>query len=131
MKFDPVDPPRTYTVGFGPPVTIADCGRLRLEPDEQVTLTTPAGGEYDVARKAWGFYATPSTNGRLRRFGLSTRLVLNRLGQVFVLLVEAGGEASFARYCAEEGLEVLARLDDDADVAALVAAFRTRGGDAE
>ena len=65
-------PPRRFAAGFGPrPIEMRDYGRLELDPDEQVTFTTPRGGEYDVARKDWGFYATPSLNGRLRGFGLS------------------------------------------------------------
>lgn len=107
-------PPRRFAAGFGPrPVEMRDYGRLELDPDEQVTFTTPRGGEYDVARKDWGFYATPSLNGRLRGFGLSGRLVRNRLGREFVLLVEDGCEEAFAGYCASEGLVVLERLDGD------------------
>ncbi len=124
MRLDPTTPPRTFIVGLDRSITIRDCGRLRLEPDEQVTLTTPAGAEYDVARKAWGFYATPSTNGRLRHFGLRTALVLNRESRLYVMLVEADSEAAFARYCAEEELEVLAWLDDDDSVARLATACR-------
>lgn len=119
MKFEAVVPPRVYEAGYEVKVRLADCGRLRLEPDEQVTLTTPAGGEYDVTRKAWGFYATPSLNARLAGFGLRGVLAANRDGRVFVLLVEQGGEAAFADYCRGERLELLAWLDSDAAVAEL------------
>ena len=60
----------------------SDCGRIALAPDEQVTFTTEAGGEYDVTRKSWGFYATPSINGRLKTFGLRAALVRNVAGRV-------------------------------------------------
>ena len=112
MRFDRLEPPRTFVVGFGPQVTLKDCGRLALAPDEQITCVTDTGAEYDVLRKDWGFYASPSINGRLARFGLRGVLVLNRLEQIFLLLVERGQEPSFGRYVADEGLQVLHWLDD-------------------
>lgn len=113
MKLHVVEPPREYEVGFGETIVMRDCGRLELEPDEQVTLTTESGAEYDVARKDWGFYATPSLNSRLAGFGLRGVLVRNRLGRYFVLLVEGGHEQSFERYVDVEHLRVVTWLDTD------------------
>ena len=112
MKIQRNDPPREYEVGFGPKVTIKDCAHIELAADEQITFESEAGGEYDVTRKNWGFYATPSINGRLARFGFKTALVKNRLDQYFVMLVEQGGEANFDRYVQDEGLTVCGWLDD-------------------
>ena len=95
MRFHPIDPPRVFTVGFGEEIEMHDCGRIELEPDEQVTFTTPDGGEYDVARKSWGFYATPSLNARLPSFGLRPALIENTQGRFFVVLVERGHEAEW------------------------------------
>ena len=114
MRFTPVEPPRRFRVGFDKSVELADCASIGLEADEQVTLTTVTGGELDVTRKSWGFYATPSLNSRLPGFGLHGRLVRNRVGHLFVVLVEAGHEAEFDRYRAKEGLEVVAMLDEPA-----------------
>lgn len=111
MRFDPTDPPRRFPTGIRGEVEISDCGRLRLEPDEQVTLTTPAGAEYDVARKSWGFYATPSLNARLEGFGLRGVLVRNTQRRYFVLLVERGHEADFDAYLASEQLELITWMD--------------------
>jgi SAM-dependent methyltransferase len=113
MKLTPLDPPRVYEAGHDVVVRVSDCGRLHLEPDEQVTFTTPQGSEYDVTRKDWGFYATPSLNARLASFGLRGVLIRNRDGRYFVLLVEAGREAAFERYLAGEKLVVAAWLDTD------------------
>ena len=113
MQFTPIDPPRTYDVGFGETVTIADCGRIALAPDEQVTFVTDSGAEYDITRKDWGFYATPSLNSRLVGFGLRAVLVRNRLDRYFVLLVEQGQEAAFERYLTIEGLVIVTWLDSD------------------
>ena len=112
MKIQTNEPPREFEVGFGPKVTMKDCAHIELAADEQITLRTEQGGEYDVARKSWGFYATPSINGRLERFGFRTALVKNRLGQFFVMLVENGGETEFEQYLREEGLTVSGWLDE-------------------
>jgi len=117
MKFVPQTPPRTFEVGFGETIVMSDCGRVELEPEEQVTFTTPSGAEYDVARKSWGFYATPSLNARLTDFGLRPVLVRNRIGRYFVLLVERGHEDEFEEYRAGEELQIVTWLDDDGALA--------------
>lgn len=112
MRFDPKQPPRRFPVGADGRLMIADCGALHLEPDEQITVVTGNGAEYDVARKDWGFYATPSLNGRLPQFGLRGALIRNRgTGRYFVVLVENGREASFEGYCDQENLMVVQWLD--------------------
>ena len=114
MKYKPIDPPRTFPVGAVGKIIIKDCGRIGLEHDEQVTFTTEAGGEYDVARKDWGFYATPSLNGRLDSFGLRAVLIKNRgTGRFFVLLVDDTKEEIFREYCRDENLAVICWLDTD------------------
>lgn len=113
MRFDAKDPPRRFTVGNAVRFEMKDCGTLHLDKDEQVTLKTESGAEYDVARKDWGFYATPSLNGRLEQFGLRGVLIRNRTtGRYFVLLVERGHEAGFDQYRVQEGLDLIAWLDN-------------------
>ena len=63
MKFKPKNPPRTFEVGAETKYTMSDCASIELEPNEQVTFLA-GKAEYDVTRKEWGYYATPSTNGR-------------------------------------------------------------------
>lgn len=112
MRFDPRIPPRPFVVGRDNGCTMTDCGSLYLESDEQVTFVTPGGAEYDLARKEWGFYATPSLNGRLLSFGLRAVLTVNRTtGRYFVLLVERGHETAFFRYLDREECEVVAWMD--------------------
>lgn len=130
MKIAPVEPPRRFSAGRpGARVTMADCARIALAPDEQVTFTTEAGGEYDVARKSWGFYATPSLAGRLPAHGLRPALCVNPAGQSYVLLVERGAEDAFAAYLAEQEMRRLAWLDDPEVVARLD--DREGGGDSD
>ncbi len=105
------EPPRTFKVGKGSGLTMSDCGTVELQPDEQITLVTETGAEYDVARKDWGFYATPSLNGRLESFGLRGVLVRNRCGRYYLLLVERGKEDAFESYLADEQLAIVYWLD--------------------
>jgi hypothetical protein len=121
MKIEALDPPRTFRAGS---VELKDCGAINLEPEEQVTFVTPDGGEYDVARATWGFYATPSVNGRLPSFGLRAALARNTSAKYFVLIVERGREEDFHRYCERECISVVAWLDDDQTLAAFGAAAR-------
>jgi hypothetical protein len=127
VRFDRKDPPRLFEVGNAVRFSMADCGSIALEPDEQVTFTTPAGGEYDIARKDWGFYATPSLNGRLPQFGLRGVLIRNTLtGRYFVFLVERGQEKAFDAYMQQESLEVIAWLDSTESLDALAAKVKER-----
>jgi hypothetical protein len=109
MRFDPRQPPRAFRIGD---VEMRDCATLALDADEQVTFVTANGAEYDVARKDWGFYATPSLDGRLAGFGLRAVLVRSEAtGRRFLLLVETGREESFDRYLAAEKLRIVCWLD--------------------
>jgi len=111
MKFEPKIPPREFEVGYDVKGVIRDCGAMRLEADEQITFLTEDGGEYDLTRKEWGFYATPSLNGRLAGFNLRAVLVKNRLDRFFVLLVQRGKEEAFDCYVRREPLKIVVWLD--------------------
>lgn len=111
MKFEANNPPRAFEVGFEHKSLMKDCGKVFLEPNEQVTFMTDSGMEYDVARKEWGFYATPSINGRLQKFNLRTVLVKNRENKFFLLLVEKGKEDLFQQYAEKEPLQIVSWLD--------------------
>ena len=125
MKMYPKNPPRSFKVGNSVKFDILDCGSIELEPNEQVTFITKAGAEYDVAYKDWGFYATPSLNGRLQQFGIRGVLIKNRgTGRYFVLLVEQGREAIFDAYCVQENLAVIAWLDNTAALDGLAARLK-------
>jgi len=113
MKLTLQEPPRVFTAGREP-VTLSHVADLDLQPDELVTFTTPAGGAFDVSRKAWGFYATPSLNGRLKGAGLRACLAEGEGGKRFILLVERGCEASFLEYLQHQSMVVLFWLDGDA-----------------
>ena len=116
MKLKRINPPRKFEVGFDNKFYMKDCAHIDLDPDEQVTFITQSGSEYDVARKSWGFYATPSLNGRLQKFKLRAVLVKNRMNQFFVMLVEQGEEPDFQAYVDNEPLSIVCWLDNTTDL---------------
>lgn len=113
MKFEEKFPPRTYRCGIDQKIEISDCGQIELNADEQVTFVTPNGGEYDLARKSWGFYATPSINSRLKSFKLRTAMTRNGTNQFFIMLVEEGHEADFFSYLKADKIDFIAWLEDE------------------
>lgn len=124
VKFEPKQPPREFEVGFDRKGIIKDCGTMHLAPDEQITFVTEDGKEYDVTRKEWGFYATPSLNARLAGFDLRGVLVKNRIGRYFVFLVQRGKEDAFQRYVEGEPLSIVTWLDTSEALDALEARLR-------
>ncbi|MBI4366370.1 MAG: hypothetical protein HY543_06085 [Deltaproteobacteria bacterium] len=121
MRIERRDPPRRYTVGA---VQIADCATIDLATDEQVTFATEGRDGYDITRKSWGWYATPSLNGRLPAKGLRAVIARNEAGRAYLLLVGAGREAEFKAYLTSEKMSVLIWLDSDAAIASLAVGQR-------
>jgi hypothetical protein len=101
-------------VGVGSAIEIRDYGQIFLSPDEQVTFACESGAEYDVVRKRWGFYATPSINGRLEQFGLRAALVKNGSGRFYLLFCERGMEVGFEQYLRQEQQSLIVWLDGKA-----------------
>ncbi|WP_416897450.1 MAG: hypothetical protein ACMVY4_18540 [Minwuia sp.] len=110
MKLSQKSPPRIFEPAPG--IAISDCGDLELCPDEQVTMVTKTGKRMDVAAKDFGFYATPSVNGRLKNEGFKTALVRSTRGQVYVMVVDRDRMCAFELYCAAENQTVLEWLDE-------------------
>lgn len=127
MKLEPIEPPRTFAVaGRGGRLEISHCATVSLDPDEQVTFSTPSGTELDVVRKSWGYYATPSLNRRLAEHGLRALLVRNDAA-AFLLLVEPGREPELEAYLAAERLRILCWLDSDEALERVTAALESDG----
>jgi len=127
MKITRLNPPRQFAVGASPQITLRDCGSIEMEPDEQITFLTDKKDEYDIVRKEWGFYATPSLNGRLPSFSIKPLLVKNLdSGRFFILLLEKGKDRIFEEYCRKENIAVLAELDDQNDLSKIEEAVKTK-----
>jgi hypothetical protein len=122
VKVTPIEPPRSFGVGKrgGTLHHVAD---VELGDDEVVTFRTGSETEFDVTRKSWGYYATPSLNGRLREHGLRAALAVGvprtdgEPERMYLLLVEAGREDDFQTYIDAEHMRVVGWLDTDAAIA--------------
>lgn len=115
MEIKETRPPRAFMVGLRGTVAMREVAKIGLEPGEIVTFLGEAGVEYDIARKEWGFYATPSLNHRLPKFGLRPALVKNPQERWFLVLIEKSNEAQrmFREYCEREQLRVSGWLDNE------------------
>tara|TARA_Y100001934_G_C12250777_1_gene725032 strand:+ start:109 stop:1305 length:1197 start_codon:yes stop_codon:yes gene_type:complete len=104
---------RQFTVG-NKNINITDCGKILLDENEQVTFVSEKNSQYDVLRKSWGYYATPSLNGRLKTFGLNCVLTKNiNTEKYYILLVEDNEINEFERYCIQENLVIITWLNTD------------------
>ena len=112
MRFERTDPVRVFNVGLEGQIDISDCGRVYLEQDEQVTFVTPSGKEHDFVAKSWGFYATPSINGRLVDQGFKTALVKNSFGKYYIMVVDPDKMTDFNAYLETERHEIAEWLDE-------------------
>ena len=129
MKISENKTPRKFLVGHGPMVEISDCGTVQLSANEQVTFLTANNLEYDVVRKEWGYYATPSLNGRLADNDLRAVLTKNQSGNFYVLLVERGRESAFHCYLEEEDMSIVAWIDSGEMLSTLEYAVQTVMGE--
>ncbi len=126
MQIQPIEPPRPFKVGQAGHITLLDCAHIELAADEQITLKTQSGTELDILRKPWGYYATPSLNGRLPQFNLRTALIKSPDGKFYIWMVEKGKESDCAAYIAEENLKLVCWLDTTEKLNALEAHMDTK-----
>ena len=112
MKTFFIQEPRKFWGDQAQTIEISDYGKIELDPDEMISFKTSDGKEYDVARKSWGFYATPSVNSRLKNEGFKTALVKNSKGQWYIMLVEETKMDVFDAYLEKEANEVIEWLDE-------------------
>lgn len=90
---------------------INDCGKIFLNSNEMVSFVTSSKKEFDFTAKEWGFYATPSINGRLVEQGFRTAIVENTSGRIFIMVVDKDSMDLFEDYCIKEGQVVRQWLD--------------------
>ena len=112
MNFEKKYPPRIFKVGLDETIKISDCGSIHLEQNEQITFVTSSGKEHDFAAKSWGFYVTPSINGRLKKQGFKTALVKNSSNKYYVMTVEVEQIDKFQAYIEIENQTVVEWLDE-------------------
>jgi hypothetical protein len=113
MDIEKIIPPRHFKVGN---IELSHTANVLLKTDELVTFRTETSKEYDVVRKNWGYYATPSLNNRLANQGFRPLLARNSSSNYYILLVEKGKEKQFESYMRKEKMQVVVWLDDQAQL---------------
>lgn len=110
MKILKKKKPRKFEVSTGPKkIYIKHCADIYLKKNEQITLKN-FDKEYDIVKKDWGFYATPSINDRLKRFGFRTFIVKNSHNKIYIFLVDKKKILKFKKYCKIENQKILKEL---------------------
>ena len=106
MRIIKKKPPRKFKPSKN--IIIKDCAKIYLNSNEQVTFLTKKKQEYDVCKKEWGFYATPSVNGRLKSYNFKTAIIQNiKTKKIYIFILEKGKEKKFYRYLKEEKCKVI------------------------
>ena len=82
--------------------------KINLKPDQQITLLNNKS-EYDIAKKDWGFYVTPSIQNRLKKFNLEAILVY-KSKNYFLCLVKKNKKKYFKSYLSKEKLKLIKNL---------------------
>ena len=111
MKFVEKNPSRIFEVGTKS-TKIHHMADITLDPGEQVTFLGDNNSEYDFVRKSWGYYASPSINGRLKSFNIRSFLVKNKTGQIYLMCVESNKMTDFEEYCSENNQSLVMELSD-------------------
>ena len=91
-------------------IVLKDCGKIILNDNEQVTFSerNKKNRDYDVTKKDWGYYATPSINSRLKKNNFSSHIVVNKSTNLFfIMLVQKNKMNLFLRYLKKEKLKII------------------------
>ena len=98
---------RKFKVGFKEnSLIITHIADIKLKDNELVNFKF---GKYDynLVKKNWGFYATPSINSRLKREGFKTALVENSFSDTYIMLVHKLKINKFKKYCKDHKQKIV------------------------
>ncbi len=112
MDFIKNKPPRRFKPSVNSEIQISDCGKIKLEDNEQISFLNENKKEYDFVAKEWGYYATPSINGRLLDEGFKTALVRNNEGKYFIMAVEDEKIKIFKKYLQKHNQKIIKWLNE-------------------
>tara|TARA_E500000178_G_scaffold356643_1_gene436543 strand:+ start:7196 stop:7564 length:369 start_codon:yes stop_codon:yes gene_type:complete len=102
---------RLFKVGVDKKISLKDVGSIKLNNDENITFVDKNSKEYDVCKKNWGYYATPTINKRLKNFGYLTGLVHNKELNTFVInIVDIKKKKIFFKYLKKENMKLICWL---------------------
>ena len=105
---------RRFFVGKNRNIILTDVGSIFLKDNENITFKNEKKMEYDICKKNWGYYGTPSLNKRLNKFGFIGALVKNKALKTYaVMIVDKGKKKLFLRYLKKEDMILICWLNEN------------------
>ncbi|WP_075483173.1 hypothetical protein [Candidatus Pelagibacter communis] len=103
---------RKFKVGRKKNIILKDVGSIKLNDNENITFIDTNLREYDVCKKNWGYYATPSLNKRVKKYGYIAGLVYNKKFKTFFIhLVDTRKKKIFKSYLKKENMKLICWLN--------------------
>ena len=103
-------PPRKFMVSKKNNIVLKDLRKIFLNNNENLSITGKNKKIYEICRKDWGYYATPSINFRLKKNGFKTALI-QQDKKFFVVIVDKSKMKSFNYYRKIENYKLVKWLD--------------------
>ena len=91
-------------------IILKDCGDITLKNNEQVTFTSTKSlsQNFDITKKSWGYYATPSINNRLLKNNFFSFIVQNKSTKNFFIMIANNRKLNgFYKYLKKENLKII------------------------
>ena len=102
---------RKFKVGKKNGIILTHVATVSLKKDEIITFKE-GKKEYDLGKKGWGYYGTPTLNKRLKNFGYVAALVKNKILDTYVvMIVDKKKKKTFLNYLKSEEMKVICWLN--------------------
>lgn len=88
--------------------------KIYLKENQQITFLEnfkKEKKEYDIVKKNWGYYATPSINKRLKKFGYECAIIKNKQNKFFLCLVNKDMKKKFKSYLIKDDQQIVCWLN--------------------
>ena len=100
--------PRKFNASIKNKIILKDFGKIYLNKNEMISFTDKKKRDYDVVKKSWGYYATPSINKRLKNNKFKTFIVKSKITKnYYILLVYNDKKKLFQNYIKSENLKII------------------------
>ena len=100
--------PRKFIVGLKKTI-LKDLGKIYLNNNEQLTFIRKKS-QYDIVKKDWGYYATPSVNKRLKRFNFRTFITQNSFKAIYIMIVHKEKINQFKKYLKADKIKIIKEI---------------------
>ena len=108
MKIKINKKPRKFTVGHNNTI-LKDLGKIYLNNNEQLTFIKKKS-QYDLVKKDWGYYATPSVNKRLKNFKFRTFITENSFKSIYIMIVHKEKIKNFRKYLRADKIKIIKEI---------------------